>query len=178
MEAAQTAPGNNLILSSASEDETLHAGRALADALAAPAVILLTGDLGAGKTAFTRGFVDGLGTLRPSPVHSPTFTLVNEYRTDRGKVYHVDLYRLETERDFRSIGLEEILESGDWVLVEWAEKLRFPLPDAIRVTLRQGSDDSRRIEIAGLPSSAAAALASNRDRAGHGPEDAPRAGGR
>lgn len=176
METAQTA--NSLILSSASEDETLQAGRKLADALASPAVILLTGDLGAGKTAFTRGFVDGLGTLRPSPVHSPTFTLVNEYRTDRGKVYHVDLYRLETERDFRSIGLEEILESGDWVLVEWAEKLRLSLPDAIRVTLRQGSDDSRRIEITGLPLSAVEALASHRDQAGHGPDNAPRAGGR
>jgi tRNA threonylcarbamoyladenosine biosynthesis protein TsaE len=176
METAQTRPGNSLILLSASEDETLQAGRYVAGALASPAVILLTGDLGAGKTAFTRGFVDGLGTLHPSPVHSPTFTLVNEYRTDRGKVYHVDLYRL----DFRSVGLDEILESGDWVLVEWAEKLRLSMPDAIRVTLRQGPDDCRRIEITGLPPSAEAALTSNRDRAGggQGDQNTPGSGGR
>ncbi len=166
MERTQATLGNTLTWFSANEEQTLEAGKCLAAALPLPAVVLLTGDLAAGKTAFARGFVDGLGTAQPSPVHSPTFTLVNEYSTARGKAYHVDLYRLESERDFRSIGLEEILESGDWVLVEWAEKLRMPIPNAIRVKLQQHSDDTRRIEISGLqePESVTLASALSRSR--------------
>lgn len=145
-----------MTLLSASEAQTLMIARRLAAALPGPVVVLLVGELGAGKTAFTRGFLEGLDAADSRQVHSPTFTLVNEYRSPRGKVYHVDLYRLESERDFRSIGLEEILDAGCWVLVEWADKLPRPVSGAIRVELRQQDDDTREIEIQGLPDKAAA----------------------
>jgi len=106
-----------------SEDETIAAGEALARRLPAKALILLIGDLGAGKTTLTKGIVKGLGAAAPEEVSSPTFTLIHEYG-DGPKVYHVDLYRLRTLRDVASVGLEELLDRDAIVLVEWGE--RFP----------------------------------------------------
>jgi len=106
-----------------SENETIAFGEALARRLSAKALILLIGDLGAGKTTLTKGIVKGLGAAAPEEVSSPTFTLVHEYG-ERPKVYHVDLYRLRTLRDVASVGLEELLDREAIVLVEWGE--RFP----------------------------------------------------
>ncbi len=106
-----------------SEEETIAAGEALAGRLPAKALILLIGDLGAGKTTLTKGIVKGLGAAAPEEVSSPTFTLIHEYGA-RPKVYHVDLYRLQTLRDVASVGLEELLDQEAVVLVEWGE--RFP----------------------------------------------------
>jgi tRNA threonylcarbamoyladenosine biosynthesis protein TsaE len=127
-----------------SEEETAAAAAALAGSLAPGAVVLLYGDLGAGKTAFVRGMAAGLG-IDPGEVSSPTFTLVQEYR-GRVTLYHVDLYRLETaEAD--DLGLEELTASGGIVAIEWAEKLERPPAGAVRVAIAEAGETDRRIDI-------------------------------
>lgn len=105
-----------------SEQETVALGRQLAGELPARAVVLLVGNLGAGKTALAKGILEGLGVAAPEEVTSPTFTLIHEYGD--GRAYHIDLYRLETAPQVHALGLEEILDRDAVVLVEWGE--RFP----------------------------------------------------
>jgi len=108
-------------------------------------VLLLVGDLGAGKTALVRGLAEGLG-VAPEEVSSPTFTLMQEYRGGRVKLIHVDLYRLNEAREIDELGLEEL--GADSVLaIEWAEKLPRPIPDAIEVRIAHGEGDERRLTI-------------------------------
>jgi tRNA threonylcarbamoyladenosine biosynthesis protein TsaE len=137
------------IYRSRSEADTYDSGRRLAERLRAPAVVLLSGPLGVGKTVFTRGFASGLGADADAVVHSPSFSLVNVYPTPAGPLYHVDLYRLETSRDLHSIGLEEILASDSFVVIEWADKLALPIPGSISVVIESDPPTGRRIEITG-----------------------------
>lgn len=130
----------------ASEDETRERGARLAAELAPGAVILLSGDLGAGKTAFVRGLAAGLG-IDPDEVTSPTFTLVHEYRGGRLPLVHVDLYRLE-RADLDDIGLDQDLASGGVVAVEWAERLSQAIPGATHVRIEDAGEDRRRIRVA------------------------------
>src|SRR5262245_37940886 len=104
-----------------SESETVRVGRELAPRLEAGSVILLHGDLGAGKTAFVRGLAEGLG-IAGGEVSSPTFTLMQEYRGGRLTLYHADLYRLNDPREIDDLGLDEIAADGV-LAIEWAEKL-------------------------------------------------------
>jgi tRNA threonylcarbamoyladenosine biosynthesis protein TsaE len=127
-----------------SEMETVDVGRELAATLAAGAVVLLFGDLGAGKTAFVRGLAEGLGVPRED-VSSPTFTLVQEYRGGRLPLFHVDLYRLNDPREIDDLGLDEIAADGV-MAIEWAEKVRDVPRGAIRIRLRHGDADTRTIE--------------------------------
>lgn len=128
-----------------SEEETGEAGAQLAATLQAGDVVLLEGDLGAGKTAFTRGLASGLGIM-PEDVSSPTFTIMQEYRGGRLALFHVDLYRLNDPREVDELGAEEI--AADGVLsIEWAEKLPRPIPGAIRVRISHGDGSSRTIDI-------------------------------
>ena len=128
-----------------SQEETAAIGRALASTLAAGSVVLLIGDLGAGKTAFVRGLAEGLG-VPPEDVSSPTFTLMQEYRGGRVPLIHVDLYRLNNGREIDELGLEEL--GLDAVLaIEWAEKLPRPVADAIEVRIAHGDGDERRLTI-------------------------------
>ena len=103
------------------ESQTAAVGRELAPGLSAGDVVLLYGDLGAGKTAFVKGLAEGLG-VSPDEVSSPTFTLLQEYRGGRLTLYHVDLYRLDDPREIEDLGLDEIAEDGV-LAIEWAEKL-------------------------------------------------------
>lgn len=128
-----------------SEADTAAAGRALAAGLRPGSVVLLIGDLGAGKTAFVRGMAEGLG-VPPDEVSSPTFTLVQEYRGGRVPLFHVDLYRLNDPREIDDLGLEEIAEAGV-LAVEWADKLPRPPRDATTVRIAHGDGDERSIEI-------------------------------
>jgi tRNA threonylcarbamoyladenosine biosynthesis protein TsaE len=128
-----------------SEEETVDAGRRLAASLAADSVVLLLGDLGAGKTAFVRGLAEGLGAS-PADVSSPTFTLIQEYRSGRIPLLHVDLYRLNNPREVEDLGLEE-LGSGAVVAIEWAEKLPHAPPDAIRILIEHLGEGERRVTI-------------------------------
>ena len=131
----------------ASEEETIALGEELARALQPRAVVLLVGELGAGKTTLAKGFVQGLGAARAEDVSSPTFTLIHEYGT-APKVYHVDFYRLEQPREVANLGLEELLDREAVILVEWGE--RFPElwpPDRIEVHLRALEGDQREIRV-------------------------------
>ena len=104
---------------------TLAIAGTIAEMLAAPRLVVLQGELGAGKTTLVKGWVAALGAARAEEVTSPTFTLVHEYTAERVKVYHLDLYRLETERELATLGLEEMMEDPNaLVLVEWGEKFQ------------------------------------------------------
>ena len=131
---------------STSEDETFKVGQELAASMVLPSHILLYGDLGAGKTAFARGLAAGFGLDDPDEVSSPTFTLINQYH-GRVKIYHIDLYRIETGR-LEGLGLDEIFDDPNAaVIVEWAERLgRFETPGAKHVFLEYVDERSRRIE--------------------------------
>ncbi len=129
-----------------SEAQTADVAAALAASLEPGAVILLFGNLGAGKTAFVRGLAAGLG-IDADEVSSPTFTLIQEYRGGRVPLYHVDLYRLEGGREVDDLGLEELAGIGV-MAIEWADKLTHPWPGAIRVAIGDAGGDDRRIAIA------------------------------
>ena len=138
-----------MTITTRSENETERAGRDLAPRLTAGSVVLLYGDLGAGKTAFVRGLAEGLGVSRDD-VSSPTFTLVQEYRGGRIPLLHVDLYRLNDAREVEDLGLDELGEHSI-VAVEWAEKLSRPA-SSVSVRITHGEGDDRHIEIGGEPS--------------------------
>lgn len=127
------------------EEETVRLGRRIGRALKPPRVILLYGDLGSGKTALTRGIAQGMGEAGDTPVTSPTFTLVNVHATARGPLHHLDLYRLNSLRDLYSIGIEDILAGEGVVVVEWAEKLRLPLRDPLRIRISAGEGPDERV---------------------------------
>jgi len=134
-----------------SEAETQVLGRRLGERLAAGAVVAFTGDLGAGKTAFTRGLAEGLGVR--GRVTSPTFTIVNEYEGGRLPLFHFDLYRLGSPEELFEIGWEDYLSRGGVCAVEWSENAADALEDGtIRVDIRRGNgEEQRRIEISGGP---------------------------
>ena len=128
-----------------SEDETRAIARDVAHGLTPGAVLLLSGDLGAGKTAFVRGLAEGLG-IDPDDVTSPTFTLVHEYRGGRLPLVHVDLYRLD-RAELDEIGLDPDLAERGVVAVEWAERLTRPVPGARQIRIADQGGDSREIAI-------------------------------
>ena len=130
-----------------SEEDTRAIASAFAKHLQAGAVVLLSGDLGAGKTAFVRGLADGL-LINTDEVTSPTFTLVHEYRAGRLPLIHVDLYRLERV-DLDEIGLDQDLAMTGVIAVEWAERMSRAIPGAVTVTISDLGGDRRQIEIAG-----------------------------
>ena len=126
-----------------SEDETADLARELAAALNAGDVILLSGNLGAGKTAFVRGLASGLG-IDPEDVSSPTFTLVHEYRGGRLTLYHADLYRLERIAT-EDIGLEEMGVADGVLAIEWPDRLAHAMPGAREVQIEIVDENTRRI---------------------------------
>jgi tRNA threonylcarbamoyladenosine biosynthesis protein TsaE len=128
-----------------SEHATQEIGRQIAADLRPGDVLLLSGDLGAGKTTFVRGLAEGLG-IDPEEVSSPTFTLVHEYRGGRLTLYHADLYRLEKAAT-DDLGLEEIGVQDGVLAIEWPDRLAHDMPGARRVTLDVVDDSSRRITV-------------------------------
>jgi len=134
---------------SGSQEETEDFGRRLGESLTLPSVVFLQGSLGAGKTAMTRGIVKGLGCRDSAAVHSPTFSLINEYSSPAGRVYHVDLYRLDTLQDLYSIGLDELLIEEAFIIIEWAEKLLISVEPTWRIIINVTGQDGREIQIQG-----------------------------
>lgn len=132
---------------SRSEEETYKMAVDIAKSLSVPAHVLLYGDLGAGKTLFAKGLAEGFGVTDVNEVSSPTFTLINEY-SGTVKIYHIDLYRIETGK-LEGLGLEEIFDDPNAaVIVEWAERLgAFDTPGALKVFLSYVDDHSRRIDV-------------------------------
>lgn len=131
---------------SKSAAETERIGSNLARLLPVPGVVLLRGDLGAGKTTLTRGIARGLGLKDPSLVNSPSFTLVNIYQGDCA-IYHVDLYRLGGDRDLYSIGLDDFLGKEGVTIVEWGERLPYPIPGAVEIEIEDAGDTGRVLRI-------------------------------
>jgi tRNA threonylcarbamoyladenosine biosynthesis protein TsaE len=128
-----------------SEEETLALARELAATLSAGDVLLLSGDLGAGKTAFVRGLAEGLG-LDPEDVSSPTFTLVHEYRGGRATLFHADLFRLE-QTSVDDLGLDAPAVAQGVLAIEWPERLSHAIPGARTVELAIIDDTSRRVTL-------------------------------
>jgi tRNA threonylcarbamoyladenosine biosynthesis protein TsaE len=127
------------------EEETVAAGEEFAATLSPGAVVLLYGQLGAGKTAFVRGLARGLGAAADE-VSSPTFTIIQEYAGRTATLYHVDLYRLEPP-EVDDLGLDELVSGEGIVAIEWAERWRGRPDDGIEVRIEDGGDDRRRIAI-------------------------------
>jgi tRNA threonylcarbamoyladenosine biosynthesis protein TsaE len=119
--------------------------------LPARGAVILTGDLGAGKTTLTKGIVEGRGAACAEDVGSPTFSLIHEYG-DPVRVYHVDLYRLDTAEEVRRLGLEELFDGNALVLIEWGERFPELLPeDRMEIRLSQIGEEERRIEVFSAP---------------------------
>ena len=132
-------------ITSNSELDTRSIASALARDLAMGSVLLLSGDLGAGKTAFVRGLAEGLG-IDPDEVTSPTLTIVHEYRGGRLPLIHVDLYRLD-RADLDDIGLDQDLAATGVVAIEWSERLSRSIPGAVSVSIADRGGDRRDITI-------------------------------
>ena len=130
-----------------SPGETERIGAALGAVLPAGTVLAYRGDLGAGKTAITRGLARGLGY--GEPVTSPTYTIVNEYLGGRLPLFHFDMYRLRSAEDLWDIGWDDYLDRGGVCAVEWSENVEEAMENAIRVTIEKTGEESRRITIEG-----------------------------
>jgi len=130
-----------------SPEETMELGRRLAREIQAPQIVLLAGDLGAGKTTLAKGLISGLGACPPEDVLSPTFSLVHEYEGDP-KVYHIDLYRLDRVPEFETLGLDDLWDEDAIVLIEWGEKFSGQLPKPrMEIRINDIGDDLREISI-------------------------------
>ena len=141
----------------ASDEQTIDLGRRLAQMLPRRAVVLLIGDLGAGKTTLAKGIVSGRGAAQADEVTSPTFTLIHEYgsASKQNLTYHIDLYRLDQASQVATLGLDELFDRDALVLIEWGERFPGLLPDhLIRIHLNPDADDPtiRTIRITGLES--------------------------
>jgi tRNA threonylcarbamoyladenosine biosynthesis protein TsaE len=129
-----------------SEEETIDLGRKIASELPKKAVVLLIGNLGAGKTTLAKGILSGLGAANPEEVTSPTFTLIHEY--GGGRAYHIDLYRLDTPQQVATLGLDEILDRNAVILIEWGEGFPELFPaERIEIRLQPVAESIRQITI-------------------------------
>jgi tRNA threonylcarbamoyladenosine biosynthesis protein TsaE len=128
--------------------ETIAFGHRLAAQLSPPLIVLLRGDLGAGKTTLVKGIVEGFQAASAQDVTSPTFTLVHQYRAPRATLYHIDLYRIDTERELETLGLDDLLAPDSILLIEWGEKFpRFVRDRTVEIVLERVGDDDRRIHL-------------------------------
>jgi tRNA threonylcarbamoyladenosine biosynthesis protein TsaE len=124
-------------------------GRSLAELLHPPKLVLLRGDLGAGKTTLVKGIAEGFQAAREEDVTSPTFTLVHEYRGPRVNLYHIDLYRVDTPRELETLGLDDLFAPDSILLIEWGEKFpRFERDCDVEISLERVDEGSRRIRVA------------------------------
>ena len=133
-----------------SAEETIAFGRTLAAELLPPLLILLRGDLGAGKTTLVKGIAEGFGAASAEDVTSPTFTLVHEYRGPRAVLFHIDLYRVDTERELETLGVDDLIAPGNILLIEWGEKFpRFVRERNVEIVLERKDENERRIQVNG-----------------------------
>jgi tRNA threonylcarbamoyladenosine biosynthesis protein TsaE len=131
-----------------SADETIAFGRSLAELLAPPKLVLLRGDLGAGKTTLVKGIAAAFEAAAEEDVTSPTFTLVHEYRGPRAKLFHIDLYRVDTPRELETLGLDDLRSDDSLLLIEWGEKFpRLQRQSDAEITLERLGENKRQIRI-------------------------------
>jgi len=132
-----------------SAEETMALGRRLAPTLKSAHMVILRGDLGAGKTTLVKGIAEGLQAASQDDVTSPTFTLIHEYRGREVNLFHVDLYRVDTPRELDTLGLDELFaEEGNLVLLEWGEKFpRFEKECDVEICLERVTDQERKVVV-------------------------------
>jgi len=131
-----------------SADETIALGRELVSMLTPPKLVLLRGDLGAGKTTLVKGIAQGFQAASEEDVTSPTFTLVHEYRGPSVTLHHIDLYRVETPRDLETLGIDDLMADNSVLLIEWGEKFaRFERERDVEIALERISESERRIRV-------------------------------
>ena len=131
-----------------SAEETISLGRTLADFLAPPTLVVLRGDLGAGKTTLVKGIAAAFAAASEEDVTSPTFTLVHEYRGPRANLYHIDLYRIDTPRELETLGLDDLRASNSILLIEWGEKFpRLMRERDLEIAFERDGENLRRIKI-------------------------------
>jgi tRNA threonylcarbamoyladenosine biosynthesis protein TsaE len=131
-----------------SAEETIAFGRELAAQLAPPLLVLLRGDLGAGKTTLVKGIAEGFQAARADDVTSPTFTLVHEYRGPQVTLYHIDLYRIDTQNQLATLALEDLAAENSILLIEWGEKFPQLRRDRdLEITLVRAGETSRNIQV-------------------------------
>ena len=133
-----------------SSEETIAFGRTLAELLAPPKLVLLRGDLGAGKTTLVKGIATAFDAASEENVTSPTFTLVHEYRGPRANLYHIDLYRIDTPRQLEKLGLDDLRSDNSILLIEWGEKFPRLLRERdVEIALEREGERGRRIKVRG-----------------------------
>jgi tRNA threonylcarbamoyladenosine biosynthesis protein TsaE len=129
-----------------SAEETIALGRELAALLTPPKLVLLRGDLGAGKTTLVKGIAAALDAAAEEDVTSPTFTLIHEYRAPEVTLYHIDLYRVDTPRQLETLGLDDLIADNSILLIEWGEKvLRFERERDVEISLERIEENERKI---------------------------------
>jgi tRNA threonylcarbamoyladenosine biosynthesis protein TsaE len=131
-----------------SAEETIALGRTLAPVLAPPKLVLLRGELGAGKTTLVKGIAEAFHAASQDDVTSPTFTLVHEYHGPEADLYHIDLYRIDTARELETLALDDLMNRNSILLIEWGEKFpRFERERDVEIALERIADDERRIHL-------------------------------
>ena len=125
-------------------------GRELASLLTPPKLVLLRGDLGAGKTTLVKGIAEAFSAASQEDVTSPTFTLIHEYRGPRVKLYHIDLYRIDTQRELDTLALDDLMAEDSILLIEWGEKFaRFERERDVEIELERVGENERRVRVNG-----------------------------
>lgn len=131
-----------------SAEETIALGQKLSAQFLPPKLVVLRGDLGAGKTTLVKGIVEGFTAALSKEVSSPTFTLVHEYRAPRAEIYHIDLYRVETARQLETLGLDDLISARSILLIEWGEKFeRFGRERDLEIVIESLGEDKRKITL-------------------------------
>jgi tRNA threonylcarbamoyladenosine biosynthesis protein TsaE len=132
-----------------SADETIAFGKELAAQFAPPKIVLLRGDLGAGKTTMVKGIAQAFSAAEQEDVTSPTFTLIHEYRGPEVTVYHIDLYRIDTEKELATLAIDDLIDDRSVVLIEWGEKFeRFRRERDVEITIARRGENEREISVA------------------------------
>lgn len=131
-----------------SSEETIQVGRELASRLKPGTITLLRGDLGAGKTTLVKGIAEGFHAALAEDVTSPTFTLIHEYRSPEVTLYHIDLYRIDTQRELDTLALDDLIDPKSILLIEWGEKFeRFLRESSAQIAIEHMGGDERRITV-------------------------------
>jgi tRNA threonylcarbamoyladenosine biosynthesis protein TsaE len=134
-----------------SAEETIAFGGTLGDILAPPKLVLLRGDLGAGKTTLVKGIAQAFGAASEEDVTSPTFTLIHEYRGSRATLYHIDLYRIDTARELQTLALDDLMADNSILLIEWGEKFsRFQRERDVEIALERVGENDRHIRVVSI----------------------------
>lgn len=137
-----------MAIQTGSADETTQFGRKLAQELRAGTIVLLRGDLGAGKTTLVKGIAEGFHAAQAEDVTSPTFTLIHEYRGPEVILYHIDLYRIDTQRELDTLALDDLMDAKNILLIEWGEKFeRFQRERDVEVAIEHLGGDKRGITV-------------------------------